>query len=233
LRGEPGEKRIPDGSDFVLFDEEALRKLQRILGPEAEVELKIYDEAFWEALEDDLYEGDENCGSHSQTAKKAYSCAAGCAAGANRTEVMNLFADLLGFHDDDEGKGAYWSYQIWKEQYLEHTPPNPLAVRYGFGREFKADVLWQQKKEANVAEALIGALHCAGCEKLARAACGLCFLSYVATPCTVLPSNWAMAEKWLGIREKESEGWAKDQAWYKQHLDFDSFEQDMDSLLAL
>jgi hypothetical protein len=49
---------------------------------------------------------------------------------------------------------------------------------------------------------------------------------------TVLPSNWAMAEKWLGIREKESEGWAKYQAWYKQHLDFDCFEQDMDNLLA-
>jgi len=106
---------------------------------------------------------------------------------------MNLVADLLGFYDDSpDNRHLYRA--IWSDRF-GHLFPGRLQVSYGSGKEFRADKEWAHKKEANVMEALIGALHKAQLGGLAVAAVTLCFACSVVWPPGVIPSNWYMAEK--------------------------------------
>merc|ERR1712196_410463 len=108
-----------------------------------------------------------------------------------------------------------------------------MGVSYGAGGEFKADKQWSGKMEANVAEALIGALSSAGLHGLASACICLCLICYVAWPDAVLPSNWTMADKALVM----------DQAWQHGgrslndeaallHLNLPALARQMDAWLA-
>jgi len=230
LRVEPKSgNTYADGTEFAQFDLEAPSKLENIFPRDTEIELKLYSETFWEAMQDWLYEGNEELGSHNQTFSRAYGHFAGAASGSNRTEVMNYFADLLGFHDIDQEKSAHACYAIWAENHAQYLPSQGLEVSFGFGSEFKADKLWQQKKEANVAEALIGALQLAGYEKLVKVAAGWCFLSYIATPSAAIPSNWTMSDKVLGL--KEMDDWRESQRWFLKHFNVELFIQEMEKLL--
>jgi hypothetical protein len=192
------------------------------------LELKIYDEEFWRDVEKHLYKDNDAVGSHNQTLNRIFGLAGGAAAGANRTEVMCLFADLIGLHDPDKSKSAYWSYQICAEHFGHLLPPR-LQVSYGSGQAFRMDTQWPHKMQANVAEALVGALHFARLSDLVKAATCICLLSYVAPMLGVLPSNWAMAEKTIDLFEA---GFANEIDWMQQHIDAKAFNRYMRSLLT-
>jgi len=231
LRAEPKSGSMhPGPHDFAQFDLDAPDKLRKVLDLTTDMEVKLYSADFWENIEQELYEGNADLGSHNQTLTKVYGLAGGTAAGANRTEVMNLVADLLGFRDLDKEKSSYLRYQIWAETHRKKLPSEVLEVTYGFGGEFKADKIWQQKKEANVAEALIGALDSAGLGNLVSAVSALCFLMYMDPLCQTLPSNWAMAEKLLAVKERED--WVEHLDWYHRHLDVTAFTREMDRCLS-
>ncbi|CAK0836026.1 unnamed protein product [Prorocentrum cordatum] len=166
LREDPAESGLPgdSGSRFMQLDGETRSVLGQLLSAKSQVELKLVDKEFWYGLEEHNYgsEGASDRGSHNQILSSYARVCGGAGQGANRTETMNLVADLLGFND-----------------------------------EFRADTQWAKKKEANVAEALVGALEAAELSELALAAVTLCFVCSVVWPQGVLPSNWYMAEKVL------------------------------------
>jgi len=232
LRAEPKSGTMHPGlHDFAQFDQHARDKLEKVLGSQAtEVEVKLYSADLWQRLEEELYGDSTNLGSHNQIFAKVYGLAGGTAAGANRTEVMNMVADLLGFQDLDREKPSHSCYQIWEETHRQRLHSKALEVTYGCGSEFKADKIWQQKKEANVAEALIGALDEAGLENLVSAISGLCFLMYMDPLSETLPSNWAMAEKLLAVKERED--WEGHLDWYRRHLDKGAFMREMGRYLC-
>jgi len=228
LRAEPHSGALrPSLDGFAQFTSEVASSLRRILPGTTRLELKLYDEEFWRVVEKHLYNGNDAVGSHNQTLRKIFGLAGGAAAGANRTEVMCLFADLLGFHDPDKSKSTYWSHQVWAEHFGHLLPPR-LLVSYGSGQAFRMDSLWQQKMQANVAEALVGALDAAGLAHLVKAAACICLLSYLAPVAGVLPSNWAMAKKTIDLFEA---GFTSEIDWMQQHFDTNALKEYMASLL--
>jgi len=207
LRAEP---RTKGGDRFMQFDQNAYDVICSGLGQTFAqtdiIEVKLIKKRFWEEIEEDLYNGRAGVGSHNQTFTRLYGYAAGGAQGSNWTEVMNLFSDVLGLYDGDPSRPSSWlSRAMWSEHFGHLFEPR-LKVCYGSGAEFRADNLWHSKMEANVAEALIGALSKAGLDGLAHAAVCLCLLCYVAWPQGVLPSNWAMAEKRLAMERTRASG---------------------------
>jgi hypothetical protein len=227
LRAEPRSGAVHASPQmFAQFDDnahDALFGSQPLLRQDAHVEVKMVRRAFWRDLEQDLYDGNADVGSHNQVFSRAYGCAGGAAAGANRTEVMNLFADLLGFFDDDPAKPrASLGRAIWAEAFGHLFSPR-ILVCYGVGREFRADALWPQKMEANVAEALIGALAQEGFEELSIAAAALCLICYGLWPRGVLPSNWSMAEKVLTLECGDT--------FLRRHMDATAVRDKMERLL--
>jgi len=237
LRAEPRSGMMYPGKHmFAQFDNNAqsvLCKSQPALAVDSMFDVKICKTAFWEAVEMELYQGSSEIGSHNQTFSRAYGYAAGSAQAANWTEVMNLFADLLGFFDDDPGKPRNsLGRSIWAEHF-GHLFPQRLKVCYGAGGEFRADKEWVNKMEANVAEALIGALKTADLDDLAVAASVLCFLCYALWPEGVLPSNWAMAEKVLEMQQaREHGGRAVNDSFCQKHIDLDVLKARMEHWLG-
>mmetsp|Transcript_156924 Transcript_156924/g.481346 ORF Transcript_156924/g.481346 Transcript_156924/m.481346 type:complete len:250 (-) Transcript_156924:118-867(-) len=200
------------------------------------VEVKLVCASFWREYEKFLYRDDsldgEARGSHNQIFSSYCRCLGGSGQTANRTENMNLFADLLGFYDDDPEKPQHsLGRHIWAAHFGHLFPPR-LRVCYGAGKEFRADKEWSRKMEANLAEALIGALHFAGLRDHARAAVVLCFLASLVRPDGVLPSNWDMAEKVNSMMPGDTLGAAyDDRTFVLGHLDLDALRRFMDSLL--
>lgn len=194
---------------FVQFDKiafDALCRAHPVLPEDCPVEVKLATSAMWQAVEADLYGDRIGVGSHHHIFDRLFKNARGAAQAANWTEVMNIFADLVGFADEDAWKpGKSLGRVIWAEHF-GHLFPVRLQVSYGAGGEFKADKDWQRKMEANVAEALIGALAAAGLQDLADAACALCMLCSMVWPDGILPSNWAMAEKVLAMEQARKHG---------------------------
>jgi len=225
-RGAP----LADG-EFAQFDHDARETIESLLDTSAKIIVKTYSADFWTSVEDRLYSGSVERGSHWQVLGASIRETVGASAGANRTESMNFFADLLGFNDPDPEKWANATHAIWKERFGHAMPPNALQVCYGSGGEFRADKKWKTKMEANVAEALIGALHAGGHQRLASAAAGLCFLSYIATPSAAPPSNWAMAARQMRMVEEAGEDWAESQRSMARLFDAAAFSAEMDACL--
>merc|ERR1719271_616035 len=108
LRAEPrSESKQATSNGFAQFDQSTCHTLRSgcsSLPLDSMIEVKCCSLRFWSDVEAELYGSSEHLGSHNQTFNRAYSYAAGAAQAANWTEVMNLFADVLGFADTDPSK---------------------------------------------------------------------------------------------------------------------------------
>jgi len=214
LRTEPkditGNAFAEGGDQFVQFDQNAYDVICSSLGQTFAqtdiIEVKQIKKKLWETVEEDLYSGRDGVGSHNQTFNRLYGYAAGGAQASNWTEVMNLFSDVLGLYDGDPSTPNSWLNRVIWSEHFGHLFEPRLKVCYGTGGEFRADKEWHSKMEANVSEALIGALSKAGLDGLTHAAICLCLLCFVAWPQGVLPSNWAMAEKTLAMKHARASG---------------------------
>jgi hypothetical protein len=143
---------------------------------------------------------------------------------------MNRAADLLGFHDPSPAKPMWWSWCIWQESF-PCLACEGLSVSYGGGKEFKMDTKWPSKMEANVLEALVGAMDEAGLDNLVKATSCLCLLSLVAPPRAVLPSNWQMAEYVLAMLERNPLWVTGDTAVMLPYLDNELLANEMERWL--
>eukprot|EP00929_Paragymnodinium_shiwhaense_P055267 TRINITY_DN27699_c0_g2_i1.p1 TRINITY_DN27699_c0_g2~~TRINITY_DN27699_c0_g2_i1.p1 ORF type:complete len:608 (+),score=83.72 TRINITY_DN27699_c0_g2_i1:100-1923(+) len=228
LKAEPRSQGVMASTDFAQFDYEFPSLLESFQG-DTTFEVKLVPASFWASIEDHRYQGDndgDSKGSHNQILSAYFGSIGGAGQQANRTENMNLFGDLLGFHDSDSHHDL--QRQIWAEHF-GHMFPERLSVTYGAGQEFQADKQWKSKKEANVAEALIGALNLAGLENYAHAAVVLCFLCSIARPRSVVPSNQDMAKRVLGLEDESEDAYNNgDTDFVLDHISVEGLRSEMD-----
>eukprot|EP00929_Paragymnodinium_shiwhaense_P118323 TRINITY_DN9025_c0_g1_i3.p1 TRINITY_DN9025_c0_g1~~TRINITY_DN9025_c0_g1_i3.p1 ORF type:complete len:760 (+),score=104.97 TRINITY_DN9025_c0_g1_i3:92-2281(+) len=230
LMPEPRDKGNLTQDSFVQFDTCA-RDLIESLPFNTILVVKLVTARFWSSLEDHLYKGDEDCekGSHNQIFLSYSGNLGGSGQQANRTECMNLFSDVLGFYDSH---GHHMMRRdIWA-QHFGHLFPARLHVCYGGGKEYKCDKEWKFKREANVAEALIGALYAAGFQNYAHAAVALCFVCSIARPDSVMPSNWDMSvRRLMTARNPELAADDSDALFILKHIDVQSLRKKMEAWL--